>query len=35
VKQTREEMSAEMEQERRRVVDSESKVRKVGEQLKK
>jgi hypothetical protein len=35
VKQTREEMSAEMEQERRRVVDSESKVRKVGERLKK
>jgi chromosome segregation ATPase len=35
VKQTREEMSAEMEQERQRVVDSESKVRKVGERLKK
>ena len=35
VKQTREEMSAEMEQERQRVVDAESKVRKVGERLKK
>ena len=35
MKQTREEMSAEMEQERQRVVDSESKVRKVGERLKK